>query len=98
MIVNKDKSYNKNSLYPNTDWIGNADFILNDNDEKDAEIEEKIISMYPNFDFILNDDGTKIIDVVATEPQPVQPAITQEQRLTAAENAIEEIINLIMEG
>ena len=26
------------------------------------------------------------------------PAITQEQRLTAAENAIEEIINLIMEG
>ena len=70
MIVNKDKSYNKNSLYPNTDWIGNADFILNDNDENDAEIEEKIISMYPNFDFVLNDDGTKIIDVVATEPQP----------------------------
>lgn len=68
MIVNKDKSYNKNSLYPNTDWIGNADFILNDNDEKDAEIEEKIISMYPNFDFVLNDDDTKIIDVVATEP------------------------------
>lgn len=98
MIVNKDKSYNKNSLYPNTDWIGNADFILNDNDEKDAEIEEKIISMYPNFDFVLNDDGTKIIGVVATEPQPVPPAITQEQRLTAAENAIEEIINLIMEG
>ena len=68
MIVNKDKSYNKNSLYPNTDWIGNADFILNDKDEKDAEIEKKIISMYPNFDFVLNDDGTKIIDVIATEP------------------------------
>lgn len=68
MIVNKDKSYNKNSLYPNTDWIGNADFILNDNDENDAEIEEKIISMYPNFNFII--DGTKIIDIVATEPQP----------------------------
>ena len=98
MIVNKDKSYNKNSLYPNTDWIGNADFILNDNDENDAETEGKIISMYPNFEFVLNDDGTKIVDVVATEPQPVPPAITQEQRLTAAENAIEEIINLIMEG
>lgn len=30
-------------------------------------------------------------------PEPI-PTITQEQRLTAAENAIEEIINLIMEG
>lgn len=98
MIVYSDKRFFANSEYPNDDWIGNADFILNDNNEKDAEIEEKIISMYPNFDFVLNDDGTKIIDVVAAEPQPVPPAITQEQRLTAAENAIEEIINLIMEG
>lgn len=78
MIVNKDKSYNKNSLYPNTDWIGNADFILNDNDEKDAEIEEKIISMYPNFDFVLNDDGSKIVDVVATS-EPIDKVISQKK-------------------
>ena len=70
MVVYKDKRYAKCSLFPNTDWFSDADWVLNDNDEKDAEIEEKIISMYPNFDFILNDDGTKIIDVVATEPQP----------------------------
>ena len=70
MIVYKDKTFLKMDLYPNSDWIGDADFILDDNDEKDAEIEEKIISMYPNFDFVLNDDGTKIADVVATEPQP----------------------------
>ena len=70
MIIFKDKSFLKIDLYPDTDWVGNADFILDDNDEKNAEIEEKIISMYPNFDFVLNDDGTKIIDVVATEPQP----------------------------
>ena len=68
MIVYKDKRFISNSEYPDTDWVGDADFVLDDNNEKDAEIEEKIISMYPNFDFILNDDGTKIIDVVATEP------------------------------
>lgn len=98
MVVFKNKLFSKCDMFPNTDFIGNADFILDDNDEKDAEIEGKIISMYPNFDFVLNDDGTKIVDVVAVEPQPAPPAITQEQRLTAAENAIEEIINLIMEG
>ena len=70
MVIYKNKLFSKCDMFPDTDFIGNADFILNDNDEKDAEIEEKIISMYPNFDFVLNDDGTKIIDVVATEPQP----------------------------
>ena len=98
MVVFKNKLFSKCDLFPNTDFIGDADFILDDNNENDAEIEEKIIAMYPNFELVLNDDGTKIVDVVAVEPQPVPPAITQEQRLTAAENAIEEIINLIMEG
>lgn len=98
MIVYSDKRFFANSEYPNDDWIGDADFILDDNDENDAKLEAKIIEFYPNFEFVLNDDDSKIVDVVATEPQPVPPAITQEQRLTAAENAIEEIINLIMEG
>ena len=68
MIIFKDKSFLKIDLYPDTDWVGDADFILNDKDEKDAEIESKIIEFYPNFEFVLNDDGSKIIDVVATEP------------------------------
>ena len=68
MIVRKDKSFNKMGLYPDTDWIGDADWVLDDNDSKDAEIEEKIISLYPNFDFVIGDDGNKIVDVVATEP------------------------------
>ena len=68
MIIYKNKSFLKMDLYPNTDWIGNADFILDDNNEKDAELEVKIIEFYPNFEFVLNDDGSKIVDVVATEP------------------------------
>ena len=52
MIVYKDKSFLKMDLYPDTDWVGDADFILDDNDEKDAEIEAKIIELYPNFDFV----------------------------------------------
>ena len=67
MIVRKDKSFNKMGLYPDTDWIGDADWVLDDNDSKDAEIEEKIISLYPNFDFVFDDDGN-IADVTETEP------------------------------
>lgn len=97
MIVRKDKSFNKMGLYPNTDWLGNADWVLNDNDPADSEIEEKIISLYPNFDFVLGNDGN-IADVTATEPAEKLPEITLEQRVTATENAVEELISMIMGG
>ena len=97
MIIFKDKTFLKMDLYPNTDWLGNADFILDDNDEKDAELEAKIISLYPNFEFVLDDDGN-IADVTATEPAEKLPEITLEQRVTATENAVEELISMIMGG
>ena len=68
MILYKDKRFISNSDYPDTDWVGDADFILDDNDEKDTEIEAKIIEFYPNFELVLKDDGSKIIDIVATKP------------------------------
>ena len=97
MIVRKDKSFNKMGLYPDTDWIGDADWVLDDNDERDAEFEAKIISLYPNFEFVLDDDGN-IADVTATEPAEKLPEITLEQRVTATENAVEELISMIMGG
>lgn len=92
MIVYKNKQFTQIGLYPDTDWIGNADWVIPD----DSELAEKIISLYPNFEFVLDDDGN-ISDVVETEPEPKLPEITTEQRMTAMENAMEEIINMLME-
>ena len=92
MIVYKDKKFISNSEYADTDWVGDADFVIPDG----SELAEKIKQAYPYFEFVF--DGEELVDVEETERPPVPPAITQEQRLTAAENAIEEIINLIMEG
>ena len=92
MIVRKDKSFNKMGMYPDTDWIGDADWVLDDNDEKDAEIEEKIIKLYPNFDFVL-DDGD-IAGVTATEPAPVEeiPEPPTNAELAAAIAELAEVI------
>ena len=92
MVVYKNKNFVTNSKYPNSDFMGNADFVIPDG----SGLAEKIKN-YENFDFILDEEGN-LVDIEETERPPVPPAITQEQRLTAAENAIEEIINLIMEG
>ena len=88
MILYSDKRFITNSECPDTDWVGDADYILDDNDEKDAEIEEKIISMYPNFDFVLSDDETKIIDVVATEPIITEEQINECKNKRVAESKV----------
>ena len=71
MIVYKNKRFMQIGLFPDTDWVGDADWVLNDNDPDDAELEEKIISLYPNYDFVLDDNGN-IADVTATEPVPAE--------------------------
>ena len=97
MVVFKNKQFVKCEEFPDTDFTGNADWVLDDNDEKDAELEAKIISLYPNFEFVFDDDGN-IADVTATEPAEKLPEITLEQRVTATENAVEELISMIMGG
>ena len=92
MIIYNDKHFITNSDHPEDDWIGNADWVIPD----DSELAEKIIRLYPNFEFVFDDDGQPI-DVTETEPEPKPPEITTEQRMTAMENAMEEIINMLME-
>ena len=92
MIVYSDKRFSANSDHPNDDWIGNADWVIPDG----SELAKKIISLYPNFEFVFDDNGQPV-DVTETEPEPKPPEITTEQRLSAMENAVEEIINILME-
>ena len=91
MIIFKDKSFLKIDLYPDTDWIGDADWVLDDNDSKDAEIEEKIISLYPNFEFVFDENGEPI-DATETEPAPVPPAPPTNAELAAAIAELAEVI------
>ena len=92
MIIYKNKFFVKSEKYPDTDFAGNADWVIPD----DSELAEKIIRLYPNFEFVFGDNGQPV-DVAETEPEPKLPEITTEQRMTVMENAMEEIINMLME-
>ena len=67
MVVYKNKRFMQIGLFPDTDWVGNADYVVPD----DSELAEKIKTLYPNFDFVFDDDGN-IADVTATEPVPAE--------------------------
>ena len=81
MIVYKDKRYIKRSEYPDSDWLGDADYVIPD----DSELSEKIIELYPYFDFVFDDDGV-LADVMPTEkpPEPA-PKPTLEDRIAEIE-------------
>ena len=92
MVLYKDKRFVTRSDAPDTDFMGNADWVIPDG----SELAEKIIRLYPNFEFVFDDNGQPV-DVTDTESEPKPPEITTEQRMTAMENAMEEIINMLME-
>ena len=90
MVVFKNKQFVKCEEFPDTDFTGNADWVLDDNDPKEAGLEELIIAFYPNFDIITDSNG-KISDIVATDPVtkevPLVPPTNEELAAAIAELA-----------
>ena len=93
MVVYKNKNFVTNSKYPDSDFMGNADYVIPDG----SELAEKIIRLYPNFEFVFGDGGQPV-DVVETAPAPVPPVISLEQRVSAMEDATAEIIEMLLGG
>lgn len=93
MVIFKNKLFVKCEEFPNTDFVGNADWVLDDNDPKEAGLEELIIAFYPNFDIITDNNG-KISDIVATEPvtKEVPPVPPTNEELAAAIAELAEVI------
>lgn len=87
MIVYKNKQFMQIGLYPDTDWIGNADWVIPD----DSELAEKIIRLYPNFEFIFDENGEPV-NVIETEPEPLPPAPPTNAELAAAIAELAEVI------
>ena len=93
MILYNNKHFAARSDHPNDDWVGDADWVLDDNDPKEAGLEELIIAFYPNFDIITDSNG-KISDIVATEPvtKEVPPVPPTNAELAAAIAELAEVI------
>ena len=91
MVVFRNKQFVKCEEFPDTDFTGNADWVLDDNDEKDAELEAKIIGLYPNFDFVFDENGEPV-DVTETEPEPKPPAPPTNAELATAIAELAEVI------
>ena len=86
MILYRNKKFISNSEHPDTDWVGDADFVIPDG----SVLAEKIKAAYPYFNFIF--DGENLVDIEETERPPVPPAPPTNAELAAAIAELAEVI------
>ena len=92
MVVYKNKSFVTNSKYPDSDFMGNADWVVPDG----SELAEKIKSL-SDFNFVL-DDGGGLVDVEAAEPQPIPEKPPEPPTNAELAAAIAELAEVICGG
>ena len=93
MIIREDKSFETNSLFPNTDWYddGRTLFVVDETTEVGVELKNKIMQNYPHFEFVLDETGY-LIDIVLTEKPIVIQEPTVQERIDAMEMLLIELI------
>lgn len=70
MIIKKDKSFETNSLFPNTDWYEEGNFIIDETTEQGQRMVQAYVENYPFVDFEAND---KAITKVLILDEPIKP-------------------------
>ena len=69
MVLYKNKQFITNSDHPNDDWIGDADYVIDDS----SELARKIIDYYPKIKLVTDvvketdDDGNEIEKEIVTD-------------------------------
>ena len=86
MILYNDKRFISNSECPDTDWVGDADFVIPDG----SELAERIKAAYPYFELVF--DGEELVDIEETERPPEPPAPPTNAELAAAIAELAEVI------
>lgn len=85
MVVYKDKTYIVDMEYPDTDWLGNADYIVSDN----SDLAKKITMLYPNYEFVIDKNG-KLIDVKQTAISESELTDYKNSRITHSKDMLSE--------
>lgn len=87
MIIYNKKRIATCSAFPDSDFMGDANWVIPD----DSELAQKIMGLFPNFEIIFDDDGQPV-DAIKTEPVPAPPASPTNAELAAAIAELAEVI------
>ena len=90
MVIYKNGTIISNSAFPDTDFCGDADFVIPD----DSDLAKKIFAIKSNVKLLFDDD--RPVDAVEMEPNAHDPAPTDHERLEALEAAFMEFVSEVI--
>jgi len=69
LIIRPDGTYETNSLFPDTDWYNEGNYVIDETKEENQELIQKIKSHAPHMELVV--EGGKVIDIIPLEkPKP----------------------------
>lgn len=77
MIIREDKSYETNSLFPNTDWYNEGNYIIDETTELGKRMAQTYIENYPFVEF--EHDGKLVTKVIVLEKPEKPPELPGKQ-------------------
>jgi hypothetical protein len=97
MIVRKDRTYETNTLFPNSDWYSEGNYVIDETKEESKELIQKIKDHAPYMELVL--EGDKIVDIIPkelpiSEIEPICQEPTLEERVMIAEDIINFLLGL----
>lgn len=104
MILRNNKTFEINSLFLNTDWYNEDNYVIDETNPGNQELIDKIKEHAPYMELVITNN--KVIDVIPLE-KPIQPEpqreLTVKDRLTQLEvltvnNISNQIENEILKG
>lgn len=103
MII-RNNGYESNSLYPDTDWYNENNFVIDETNSENKEIIDKIKEHAPYMELVIENDT--VVDIIPLEkpilPEPIAEP-TLNERVTQLEvltvnNMSNQIENQILKG
>lgn len=89
MVINKiNKSLQSRPDLPNTNWLGNDWYVVDDF----SPLAEKIRTLFPHFDFVLNENG-ELADVIEIPKTQEEINAERELEIRAELEALDNTIN-----
>ncbi len=70
MIIRTDKTYETNTVFLDTDWYNEGNFIIDETTEEGQQMAQTVIDNYPFIDF--ESDGEFVTKVIVLD-KPVKP-------------------------
>lgn len=100
MIIRSDSSFEINSLFPDTDWYQEGNYVIDETEAENKELIRKIKSYSPFMELVIKNN--KLVDVIPkedlkTEQDLMESLIPTPEEVFRAEIDLQ-IINILQEA